>query len=244
MSSSLCRFSPLSYIIPIRKRRYHYPLIARVSSSQRSISPSLDLPVARQHRQPDRVVAVALAAALDLRRAPPPPARRAGPLTARGVVRTLVRFQNLFPARREFGVGLGWDHPIPRLAPGKAVCFSVRFTVSWLIDATIPRSTTPRSTARGARRSPAPPARHRAASAPAATRAASRPAPGRNPPARTSGHVLNGLRPTRECIRNPLVGPTRPVRIDFEQDAGATRLLAASPSACRSSRRRSCAPLR
>ena len=65
-----------------------------------------------------------------------------------GVVRTLARFQNLFHARRKFGVGLGRDHPILHLAPGDAVSFSVRFTVSSLVDATVPSSTTRRANSR------------------------------------------------------------------------------------------------
>ena len=41
-------------------------------------------------------------------------------------------------------------------------------------------------------------------------------------------HILDRLRPARERVRDQAVGPTRPVRIDLEQDPGKTRLLTAS----------------
>ena len=61
---------------------------------------------------------------------------------------TLVGFQDLFHARREFGVGLGGGSP--SMGPRAPICrfLSVRLIVSWLIDGTISSATTRRASNR------------------------------------------------------------------------------------------------
>src|SRR6266700_4001865 len=53
-----------------------------------------------------------------------------------------IGFQHFFHAGDEFTIGLGRNHPVRDLASRHAVFLSVRRTLSWLTDSTIPNSTT------------------------------------------------------------------------------------------------------
>ena len=58
------------------------------------------------------------------------------------IVRFLISFKNLFHVRRELRVAFGRNHPVLDFPfAGEAVFFSVRLTVSWLMESAIPNST-------------------------------------------------------------------------------------------------------
>ena len=64
------------------------------------------------------------------------------------ILRLGIGFQRFFHRRDEFRVLLRRNHPVLQLVPRDAVFFSVCRAVSWLMEATMPNSTTRRVSSR------------------------------------------------------------------------------------------------